>query len=394
MVAVPSCSEELIELIRKSGLVDDSSFFQWVDENRNQFKDHPKDFLDQAIEAGFITEFHARHFIVGKYRGFILGKYRILNRLGIGGMGYVYLAEHSSLKRKAAIKVLPSNRQKDPEAVKRFYREARASAVLDHPNIVKAFDINHEGNIHFLAMEYVEGTSLDSVVEKRGSIPHVEATKWVIQIASGLQHGHDKGIVHRDIKPSNLLLDTSGNIKILDMGLALFFQEEDNLTKNHAEGMILGTADYMAPEQIMNSHGVDYRADIYSLGATYYSFLTGKAPFSQNSTNQKLLAHQFCQPVAVHIVDPKIPEELSNLIQKMMAKNPNERFQSMKAVITALTPWSKPPCLHDSTKKISITKNIQKRKTIHQKKKQSKRLPYAITLVGIVLVILAILFIW
>src|SRR4029450_5696071 len=209
---------------------------------------------------------------------FTIGKYKVLEKLGAGGMGQVFLCEHKLMRRRVAVKVLPTAKAEDPSSLARFYREAKAIAAVDHPNIVRAYDIDQDENLHFLVMEYVDGTNLQDLVKKVGPLDPSRACHYIYGAAVGLQHAHEIGLVHRDIKPGNILVDRAGVVKILDMGLARFFNdEEDILTKKYDEN-VLGTADYLAPEQALESHTVDIRADIYSLGATFYYLLTGSPP--------------------------------------------------------------------------------------------------------------------
>ncbi|MCS7017446.1 MAG: serine/threonine protein kinase, partial [Gemmatales bacterium] len=197
---------------------------------------------------------------------FTIGKYKVLEKLGSGGMGQVFLCEHLLMRRRVAIKVLPTSKAQDPAGLERFYREARAIAAVDHPNLVRAYDIDQADNLHFLVMEYVDGVSLQELVKKVGPLPVLRACHYIYGAAVGLQHVHEIGLVHRDIKPGNILVDRNGLVKILDLGLARFFHDADELTKKYDEN-ILGTADYLSPEQAIDSHTVDIRADIYSLGA-------------------------------------------------------------------------------------------------------------------------------
>src|SRR4029450_13349026 len=209
---------------------------------------------------------------------FTIGKYKVLEKLGAGGMGQVFLCEHELMRRRVAVKVLPTAKAEDQASLERFYREARAVAAVDHPNIVRAYDIDQDENLHFLVMEYVDGTNLQDLVKKVGPLDPIRACHYIYGAAVGLQHAHEIGLVHRDIKPGNILVDRSGGVKVLDMGLARFFNdEEDILTKKYDEN-VLGTADYLAPEQAVDSHGVGIRADIYSLGGTFYFMLTGQTP--------------------------------------------------------------------------------------------------------------------
>src|SRR5262249_7237584 len=202
------------------------------------------------------------------------------------------LCEHKSMRRRVALKVLPASQAQDPALVDRFFREARAVAALDHPNLVRAHDFDHDGKLHFIVMEYVDGNSLQNIVATHGPLDVTRAAHYIRQVALGLHQAHQAGLVHRDIKPGNLLLDRGGIVKILDLGLARFFHDKaDKLTQQYDEGSILGTADYLAPEQAVDSHEVDIRADLYSLGATFYFLLTGAPPFGEGTISQKLIWH-------------------------------------------------------------------------------------------------------
>src|SRR5262249_18975602 len=193
------------------------------------------------------------------------------------------------MRRKDALKILPLLKAEDPAALARFYREARAAGTLDHPNIVRTYDNGQEGDYHFLVMEYVDGRSLEVIVQKFGPMDVSRAAAYIRQAAVGLQHIHQAGLIHRDIKPANLLLDRGGTVKILDMGLVRFFQDHsDTLTQEYDPSAILGTADYLSPEQALNSHDVDTRTDVYALGATFYFLLCGRPPFDGKTVSEKL----------------------------------------------------------------------------------------------------------
>jgi serine/threonine protein kinase len=216
-------------------------------------------------------------------------------------------------------------------------------AALDHPNIVHAYDCDQDDKVHYIVLEYVDGISLSALVKKRGPLPVERAVNYICQAALGLQHAHECGLVHRDIKPGNMLLDRQGLVKILDMGLArLFHDHADNLTLEHNAGRALGTADYLAPEQVANSHDVDPRADIYSLGASLYFLLVGKAPFQGATISQKLILHQIKAPTPLRQLRPEIPEELVAIITRMMAKMPQERYTTADEACAALQPWAGP----------------------------------------------------
>src|SRR5438552_4065567 len=257
-----------------------------------------------------------------------------MERLGSGGMDSVFLCEHKLMRRRAAVKVLPSAKASDPSSLERFYREARAVAALDHPNIVRAYDVDQEEALHFLVMEYIDGSSLQDLVKKAGRLDPVRAAHYISQAALGLQHAHDvAGLVHRDIKPGNVIVDRLGTVKLLDLGLARFFHDEDDLLTKKYDENVLGTADYLAPEQALDSHGVDIRADIYSLGATFYFCLTARTPFAEGTVAQKLIWHQTRQPKSVKAFRADVPENVLVILDKMMAKDPSQRYQVPAEVV-------------------------------------------------------------
>ncbi len=285
-----------------------------------------------------------------------IGHYRLLGPLGAGGMGTVYRAPHKKLDRIVAVKLLPDEKVQDAAAVARFEREMKAVGKLDHPNIVRAFDAGEDEGTHFLVMECVEGLDLATLVRRMGALPVHDACELVRQAAVGLQHVHQHVLVHRDIKPSNLMLTLGGTapaaeveqpetatVKILDLGLALLdplrLPESTELT---SVGQMMGTLDYMAPEQGSDSHQVDIRADIYSLGATLYKLLCGKAPFAGKQYDtpvKKMMALAIDQPKPIAQRCPQIPAELAAVIERMLAKQPGDRFAEPCEVAEALTPF-------------------------------------------------------
>ena len=344
----PLTTDEFLALVHKSELTDTERLSAFLCQRRSN-SGLPADSEQTArllVDEGLLTYFQAEQLLQGKWRGFSVGKYKILERIGSGGMGVVYLAEHKLMQRRVAVKVLPVALAEDPWFLEYFYREAQAIAALDHPNIVHAHDIDQDGNLHFLVMEYVDGSSLQAIVSKQGPMDYRRVPHYVAQAALGLQHAHESGIVHRDIKPANLLLDRRGTIKILDMGLAHFFAHiPPEVFPNKDQGKrIVGTDDYLAPEQIVDSDDVDIRADIYSLGATAYFLLTGNPPFHlEERDNHKLMSHLLRTPRPIREVRPEVPEELASVINRMMAKNPWERYQLPNEAVAALQPWTRTP---------------------------------------------------
>src|SRR5688572_15187615 len=244
-----------------------------------------------------------------KYKGFFLGKYKLLRHIGTGGMSSVYLAEHMLMHRQRAIKVLPKGRVNDSSYLQRFHLEAQATASLDHPNIVRCYDVDNDGDTHFIVMEFIEGKDLNNVVRQEGRLPLELACNYIAQSAEGLAHAHQSNLIHRDVKPANLLVDPKGVVKILDLGLALFSDDaRASLTVAHNEN-VLGTADYLAPEQAVNSHKVDHRADIYALGCSLYFLPPGHPPFPHRTLAQRVAKHQTQQPEEIGKSHPDCPRD-------------------------------------------------------------------------------------
>jgi tRNA A-37 threonylcarbamoyl transferase component Bud32 len=268
-------------------------------------------------------------------------RYTILRELGRGGMGVVYQARQTLLQRQVAIKVLNKSVLDRPGALERFQREVQAAGKLAHPNIVTAYDADQAGDLHMLIMEFVPGQSLAEVLHKKGALPVAQACNYVRQAALGLQHAHEKGMVHRDIKPGNLILTPQGQVKILDFGLAKVASERrpgKNLTTVDA---YLGTPEYSAPEQATDARSAKVQADIYSLGCTLYALLAGAPPFREETVIQTILAHLEKEPLPLPELRPEVPERLWTVLAKMLAKKPEQRFQTPAEVAQALLPFCK-----------------------------------------------------
>jgi len=334
--------DTFLDLVRRSRLIDNDRLDRAIEHIEKEIGEKPRDsrqVADALIEQGLLTSWQCNNLLEGKHRGFFLGKYRLLGLLGSGGMSSVYLAEHLLMQRRVAIKVLPRERVKNSSYLARFHREAQAAASLDHRNIVRAYDVDNDGDVHYLVMEYVEGRDLQAIIKQDGPLDYASAAKYIRQGAQGLAHAHGAGLIHRDVKPANLLIDRKDVVKVLDLGLARFSDEDmASLTVAYDEN-VLGTADYLAPEQAIDSHGVDARADIYSLGCSLYFVLTGHPPFPEGTLPQRLMAHQRKQPPSIRTERPDAPEELLDICEQMMAKKPAQRYQSMDEVVTALGDW-------------------------------------------------------
>jgi serine/threonine protein kinase len=345
MVAIGT--DTFIEMLRRSGLVENGQLEQTLAEIQResgaQGADDPRAFAEKLIAAKLITPWHRDQLLQGRYKGFFIigGKYKLLGLLGTGGMSSVYLASQVKMNRLVAIKHLPQKRVNDSSYLARFYREAQAAAKLDHKNIVRAIDIDHdEKDNHFFIMEYVEGRDLQSLVRESGTLEYDAAADYIRQAAEGLEHAHQAGLLHRDIKPANLLVNQHGIVKVLDMGLARWEEDEKtaSLTIAHEEN-VLGTADYLPPEQARDSHSVDKRADIYSLGCTLYFLLTGHPPFPDGTLAQRIWKHQNQMPESIFNDRKDAPSDLVEVCMRMMAKQPDARFQSSGEVAQMLGKW-------------------------------------------------------
>ncbi|MBA4190867.1 MAG: hypothetical protein C0467_23005 [Planctomycetaceae bacterium] len=288
-------------------------------------------------------------------------RYKVLRELGAGGMGVVYKAEHRIMGRLVALKVMAPHLTAKPGAVERFRKEVRAAAQLGHPNIVTAHDADEAGGLHFLVMEYVEGTSLDRLVARKGPVTVQLACSFIRQAALGLQNAHEKGMVHRDIKPQNMMVTRKAQVKVMDFGLARFVHTDDEEEAAAATrpggrlpfgagrpvadpltnpNLLMGTPDYLSPEQAKNSHNVDSRSDLYSLGCTLFFLLTGKPPFSHaSSLIDKLLAHTEEAPPSIRDLRADVPEGLAAVLDKLLAKKPDDRFDTAAEVAIAVQPF-------------------------------------------------------
>jgi len=333
-----------VSLLRKSGLAEASKVDAVVASLDNLDAPISDEVTKAFLDAKLITTWHLKQLLKGKHRGFFLERYKLLNELGKGGMSSVYLAEHTSMHLPVAIKVLPIKRVGEKSYLERFKREAKASFKLRHDNIAGATDFDHNGDLWYIVLDYIEGEDLHQKVKRAGPLPIRDAVEYIRQAACGLQYAHEEGFVHRDIKPANLMLDTKGTVKILDLGLALAGDddEEGGLTKAHDE-KVLGTADYLAPEQSKNSHSADPRSDIYALGCTLYYLIVGRAPFARGSVIERIKAHWNEPPPNPLDELEKPPADLDSalidLYFRMMEKHPDARPQTAGEVSEQLNAW-------------------------------------------------------
>jgi serine/threonine-protein kinase len=335
--------KKFFELVQQSKLVDEIDLAKAMTaykRKHGKLPDTPQELAEELIQLELLTQWHCDKLLIGKYKGFFLGRYKLLRHLGAGGMSSVYLAEHNLMRQMRAIKVLPRSRVNDSSYLDRFHLEAQATAALDHPNIVRAYDVDNDGDTHYLVMEYVTGADLQTIVKEKGPLDFKQAAGYIAQAAHGLDYVHKEGLIHRDIKPANLLIDEDDIVKVLDLGLALFSDDAKmaSVTLTHNEN-ILGTADYLAPEQAVNSHDVDSRVDIYGLGCTLYYILTGRAPFPEGSLAQRIAKHQREMPDDIRVSRKDCPVTLVAICNKMMAKNPSHRYQACEEISQVLSDW-------------------------------------------------------
>jgi serine/threonine-protein kinase len=347
-----SSRDAFLENLRQSGLLSDAQLAEVApklpDSSRGRVV------ARALVELGLLTKFQAERILVGRTAGFQLGQYRILDQLGRGGMGRVFKAHHRTMNRTVALKVLAPAVMQSERARDLYLREVRAAAQLNHPNIVAAYDANEGDGRYYLVLEFVDGPNLEQLVRDNGPLPVSQACDYVRQAALGLQCAHERGMVHRDVKPGNLLLQRGGLdgkspdvVKISDFGLARL-QAPDAINDGEApigtimtkENMVMGTPDYLSPEQARSLHSTDIRSDLYSLGCAFYFLLTGQVPFPGGKIVEKLVRHGTEKPKPVVELRPVVPAEVAAIVNRLMAKHPNDRFQTPAELAAALAPFA------------------------------------------------------
>ncbi|HEV3386657.1 MAG TPA: serine/threonine-protein kinase [Gemmata sp.] len=336
----PETAQDVLDLVRQSNLVDASALTHFLSQlSSTETRDGV---LGLLVAQGLLTRYQAAELTTGQWRGLWLGGYRVLDRLGKGGMSHVFLAEHAVLGKRVAVKVLSASLRADKIARRRFVREARAAAAIEHANIVHVFDVDMDHDPPYLVMEFVDGISLQAAVAGHGCFTGNETANVGAEIARGLAVAAEAGLVHRDIKPANLLLDRRGGVKILDLGIVRLLGDDTQPPGTESEE-ILGTLDYLAPEQAVNSAKVDTRADFYALGATLYFLLAGHPPFPGSNVRHKLAAKQYTDPPPIHRLRPDVDSDLSAVIHTLLARDPAARYQSATAVIEAISRFAALP---------------------------------------------------
>lgn len=293
----------------------------------------------QAVNRGTLTLWQARQLMAGRFTGFQVDRYVLLDLIGQGGMGRVYLARDTRLNRRVALKILSPERVNNPRAIARFQREARVGAQLQHENLIRIYDFGESAGRFYLVMEYIEGNTIGHYIATRGRMPPRVAASLARQVALGLEHAHRKGLIHRDVNPYNVMITRDGVAKLADLGLAIDTADEGRVTR---DGATVGTFDYVAPEQARHSHSADIRSDIYSLGCTLYHMIGGQVPFPGPSLAEKIFGHQSQEPTPLEQLAPDVPPGLVEVVRTMMRKDPAERYESPRLVAEALAPFTDP----------------------------------------------------
>lgn len=328
-MSVPTSENAFLQTLEESGLLDTPQLQRIKDRLSTSGPVTATQLCDDLVRRGLITEWQSEKLCQGRYRGFFLGSYVLLSRLAKGGMSTVYSARHQPTGEIHALKVLPRTRTSSASYLPRFQREAAIMQRLQHPHIATVYgvfsDSDGQDTVHCMSMELLRGRDLFAVVNSDGPLPFRDAAEYIRQAAIGLEYAHQAGLVHRDVKPANLFLTEDRVIRILDLGLAQDFDSDESLTRDFNE-RVLGTADYLAPEQATDSHTVDSRADIYGLGCSLYFLLTGQPPFTDGTLAQRLMAHQMRKPPDVSEFRTDVPKSLLKILADMMAKQREERI--------------------------------------------------------------------
>ncbi len=327
-------------LLTEQDLAEARAGIRWSDgQNGGDAPPTARQLADRLVETGKLNYWQAKQLLDGQTK-FTLGPYQIIDSIGQGGMGQVFKAEHKVLGRVVAIKVLPRAKS-TPEAIKNFTREIQALASLDHKNLVEAVDAGHDGNVHFMVTEYVPGTDLHKLVRRQGPLDMQTAARILCDVAEGLHHAHQQGLIHRDVKPGNVLVMPDGHAKLSDLGLA--GPADANAKTDPRFGKIVGTADYISPDHIKSPWDPTPLWDIYSLGGTLYYAVTGSVPFPGGTTADKARAHQEFRPLDPRRLNPSLSNGFVDMMADMMAKDPVQRISSAREVMARLAPWATGP---------------------------------------------------
>jgi serine/threonine-protein kinase len=327
---------DLLPVIRKSGILTDRQFEELrARVLRGDLPFAARELASRLVRDNVLTEYQAKRFLSNKPYGLTVGRYVIQDRIGSGSMGRVYKAQHQLMDRLVAIKIIAPEIVTNTRVVARFQREMKMVGRLDHPNVVRAFDADQIGNVLYIVMEYVAGQSLGQKYRSEGVLQPLDVIGYGAQACLGLAHAHEQAIVHRDIKPSNLLINNENQVKVLDLGLGVLMEADDSSSFATADGIAVGTIDYMSPEQACGKD-VDGRSDLYSLGCAMYHLMTGRMPFPGDSPVERLGRRINGRPVPITDVRPDVPPPVVEVMERLMANKLQDRFQNAGEAADAL----------------------------------------------------------
>jgi eukaryotic-like serine/threonine-protein kinase len=345
-------AERFIKMLSRSGLIGRDELRALLAAVPAHIRHNTQKLADHLVDKQTLTHFQAAKLLQGTWHGLTLGPFQVLAPLGRGGMGTVYLARNvnagvaaspGDMPSLVALKVLPPKRAREEErTLARFLREMDMCRRVGHPHLTTTFEAGDIQGIYYIAMEYIRGTSLTQVVKTGGPLPTERAARYFSEVAAGLAHAHAKGLIHRDLKPSNLMVTPNGHAKVLDLGLAMVIDEElpqDKMIVG-GQGYVVGTMDYIAPEQVDDPTQVDARADLYALGCSLYFALTGQPPYPGGTSLEKMKRHRNEYAAPVSDLNPTVPAEFARIVAKLMEKRPARRYQSADQVRDALLPWA------------------------------------------------------
>jgi len=339
----PTPADRFLRFVIRSGLIPRERLQTALATVTPDVRSDPARLAQQLIRDDLLTAYQANKLLQGAWQGLVLGPYHILAPLGKGGMGTVYLARDTRGPRLVALKVLPPKRAREEErTLARFRREMEMARKVSHPNLTQTHDAGVLQGVYYIAMEYIRGAPLSRQIQTGGTLLVPRAARLFAEAAAGIEHAHQQGLIHRDLKPSNIMVTPNGHAKVLDLGMAIVQGEVagDDKTIIGGVGYILGTMDYIAPEQAEDSTKVDARSDLYALGCTMYFALTGRPPFPGGTSLDKILCHRESFPDAITELNPTIPSEFAQIVERLMAKRPDRRFASAAALREALLPWA------------------------------------------------------
>jgi serine/threonine protein kinase len=346
MSDVPSATqaptvEDFLKTVLKSRLLDREQLQEALRDVPKSQREDARALADHLVRKGKLSRFQANKLLRGSGKGLLLGHYQVLAPIGRGGMSTVYLARDDRSGELVALKMLTPSRWRDRERLlARFQREMEMSQRVSHPHLAWTHESGLCLGVYFIAMEYIPGKNLARIVAESGPLAAPRAARLMAEVASGLEHAHNQGLIHRDLKPSNIMITPNDRAKVLDLGLALMEGEEQDESVVGGQGYIVGTMDYIAPEQTTDSAAVDCRADIYSLGCTLYYTLSAQLPFPGGSSRDKVRRHRSEMPIPLVQLAPSVPSGFADLIGRMMAKDPADRPPSAAAVEEELRAWS------------------------------------------------------